>query len=96
MSNWVCFPFSDEAITTISKLSYQHMIILWIDLENDFPDMTEGEIDDYFVNAKEDIARRLSYGSWDEIVSEKWEDKPTGAIHELHRHRKWAERMKRE
>lgn len=96
MSNWVCFPFSKEAIKTISMLSYQHMIILWIDLENSFPGMTEGEIDDYFVNAKEDIARRLSYESWDEIVSEKWEDKPTGAIHELHRHLKWAERINRE
>ena len=96
MSSWECFPFSKEAIKTISMLNYRHMIILWIDLENSFPGMTEGEIDDYFVNAKEDIARRLSYESWDEIVAEKWEDKPAGAIHELHRHLKWAERMKRE
>lgn len=95
-SNWYGFPFEDEAIETISKLSYQHMIILWVDVLSDYPDMTNEELNDYFANEREDIARRLSRESWDEIVAENWEEKPTGAIHELIAHWKWLERINRE
>lgn len=80
---WYAFPWSDEALDTIYELNYHHMIILWVDLLWDNPDMTDKEIDDYFVNEREDIVRRLGYQSWQEIEDEDWCFRPEGTIWEI-------------
>lgn len=81
--DWFKFPFTDEALETVYALSYQHMIIMWVDLLSDYPDMTDEEINDYFAHEQEDIARRLSYRSWQEIDDEDWCFKREGAVWEV-------------
>lgn len=67
--HWWDFVFTHKAYNNVKRISPSHLCIIWTELETDYPDITDKEINE-ILSDRDQIARLVGCKTWEEVLGD--------------------------